>query len=117
LINKLSCSLVGRTETIKITPGSYTHQAYGKQEVMEQFQCNYGLNPQFRDRFNRGKLKITGLDLEGEVRIVELVDQPFYVATLFVPQLSSRPENPHPLIVSYLKAALAFRNTRRKSEA
>lgn len=84
---------------------------------MEQFQCNYGLNPQFRDRFDRGKLKITGLDLEGQVRIVELIDHPFYVATLFLPQLSSRPENPHPLIVSYLKAALAFRNTRRKSEA
>ena len=84
---------------------------------MEQFQCNYGLNSQFRDRFDRGKLKITGLDLEGEVRIVELIDHPFYVATLFVPQLSSRPENPHPLIVSYLKAALVLRNAGRKSEA
>jgi len=84
---------------------------------MEQFQCNYGLNPQFRNRFDRAKLKITGLDLEGEVRIVELIDHPFYVATLFLPQLSSMPENSHPLFVSYLKAALAFRNTRRKSEA
>ncbi len=84
---------------------------------MEEFQCNYALNPQFRDRFEREKLKITGLDLGGEVRIVELTDHPFYVATLFVPQLSSRPGNPHPLIVSYLKAALAFRNSGRKSEA
>jgi CTP synthase (UTP-ammonia lyase) len=84
---------------------------------MEQFQCNYGLNPQFRGRFDRGKLKITGLDLAGEVRIVELTDHPFYVATLFLPQLSSKPENPHPLFVSYLKAALAFRNTLRNNGA
>jgi CTP synthase (UTP-ammonia lyase) len=84
---------------------------------MEEFQCNYGLNPQFRNRFERAKLKITGLDLEGEVRIVELTDHPFYIATLFLPQLSSRPGNPHPLIVSYLKASLAFRRAREKSES
>ncbi len=61
---------------------------------MEQFQCNYGLNPQFRDRFDRGKLKITGLDLEGEVRIVELIDHPFYVATLFRPSTFLKAREP-----------------------
>jgi len=84
---------------------------------MEQFQCNYGLNPQFRDRMGQGQLKITGVDLEGEVRIMELIDHPFYVATLYLPQISSRPESPHPLIVAYLKAALTFQASRKKSEA
>ncbi|MEW6266353.1 MAG: hypothetical protein AB1641_25040 [Thermodesulfobacteriota bacterium] len=53
-------------------------------------------------------MKVTGVDREGEVRIVELADHPFYVATLFLPQVSSTPDRPHPLIVAYLKAALAF---------
>jgi CTP synthase (UTP-ammonia lyase) len=109
----LACSLVGKTQVIKITPGSCAYQAYGLREVTEQFHCNYGLNPQFREKVGRGELKITGVDVEGEARIVELSDHAFYVATLFLPQVSSRPDRPHPLIVAYLRAALAFHNSRR----
>ena len=115
LINQLAFSLIGKTQTIKITPGSHAHQAYGQQEVTERFYCNYGLNPEFRDKIGKGQLKITGVDLNGEVRIVELFDHPFYVATLFLPQIASRPESPHPLIVAYLRAALAFQTSRRNS--
>jgi CTP synthase (UTP-ammonia lyase) len=114
LISKLSCSLVGKTQTIKIRPGSRAHQAYGQQEVTEQFYCNYGLNPEFFDRVDRGEFKITGVDLEGGARIVELSDHPFYVATLFLPQISSRAEKPHPLIVDYLRAATAFQAFRKR---
>ncbi len=111
LVSKLACSLVGRTQTIKIIPGSLVHRAYGQEEVTEQFACSYGLNPQFRDKVEKGQLKITGVGLDGEVRVVEVSDHPFYVATLFLPQISSYPESPHPLIVAYLRAALAFRTS------
>lgn len=112
-ISKLACSLVGKTQAIKIVPSSYAHQAYGKKEVTEPFYCNYGLNPKFRDELGKGRLRITGVDLSGEARIVELSDHPFYVATLFVPQMFSKPESPHPLIVAYLRAALVFQTSRR----
>ena len=108
LISKLACSLVEKTQTIKIVPESLVQQAYGKGEVTERFVCSYGLNLQFRDKFKKGKLKISGVDLDGGVRIVELSDHPFYIATLFLPQISSEPKSPHPLIVAYLKAALTF---------
>ena len=113
LVSRLACSLVGKTQTIKVLPGSLAHRAYGRDEVTEQFACSYGLNPQFREKVGKGKLKITGVDVEGEARIVELSDQAFYVATLFLPQVSSKPDRPHPLIVAYLRAALAFHNSRR----
>jgi CTP synthase (UTP-ammonia lyase) len=102
---------------IKIAPGSCTYQAYGRREVTEQFHCNYGLNPQFREKVGKGKLKITGVDVEGEARIVELSDHAFYVATLFLLQVSSRPDRPHALIVAYLRAARAFHNSRRNDRA
>jgi CTP synthase (UTP-ammonia lyase) len=108
LVSKLAHSLVGKTQTIKILPGSLARAAYGRDAVPEQFACNYGLNPQFRDEIAKGRLKITGVDLDGEVRIVELPGHPFYAATLFLPQISSAPDSPHPLIVAYLRAALAF---------
>jgi CTP synthase (UTP-ammonia lyase) len=110
-ISKLACSLAGKTQEINIAPDSIAHRAYGEQKVTEQFFCNYGLNPVFRDKVNSGKLSITGVDSEGEVRIVELSDHPFYVATLFLPQVASKPERPHPLILDYLKAVALW--TRR----
>lgn len=109
LVSKLSRSLVGKTQTIKILPGSLLQRAYGRQEAAEQFACNYGLNPRFRDNIEKSRLKITGVDLDGEVRAVEVFDHPFYVATLFLPQILSKPGRPHPLVVAYVRAALAFR--------
>jgi len=49
---------------------------------------------------------VSGIDADGEVRIVELKEHPFFIATLFVPQHRSNPEVPHPLITAYLEAAL-----------
>lgn len=116
LVSKLTCSLIGKTQTIKILPGSLLHRAYKRDEVTEQFACSYGLNPQFRDKVAKGQLKTTGVDLDGEVRAVEVLNHPFYVATLFLPQISSVPERPHPLIVAYLRAALAFRTPGKKKK-
>jgi len=46
------------------------------------------------------------VDQDGEARIVELADHPFFLATLFVPQVSSSPTQPHPLISAFLRAAM-----------
>jgi CTP synthase (UTP-ammonia lyase) len=107
LVSKLASSLVGKTQTIKIIPGSLVHRAYGREKVTEQFACSYGLNPQFRNKVEKGQLKITGVDLDEEVIVVELSDHPYFVATLFLPQIFSKPGSPHPLIVAYVRAALA----------
>jgi len=114
LISKLPGSLVGKTQTVKITPGSLLHSAYGRDETTEQFACNYGFNPRFRGKVEGGQLKVTGVGPDGEARAVEIPDHPFYVATLFLPQTSSGPGSPHPLIVAYLRAALAFRTPGEK---
>ena len=108
LITKLTCSLVGQTQAIQIAPGTRAYQAYGS-EALEQFRCNYGLNPEYRGRLVDAGLSISGVDSGGEARIVELSDHRFFVATLFLPQLASTRETPHPLIVAYLQAALAYR--------
>jgi CTP synthase (UTP-ammonia lyase) len=51
---------------------------------------------------------VAGVDAEdGDVRVMRLTDHPFFVLTLFVPQTSSSPDRPHPLILGFLRAALA----------
>lgn len=49
--------------------------------------------------------EITGKDEKGEARIVELRSHPFFAGTLFVPQARSKPQNPHPLILAFCRAA------------
>ncbi len=104
-ISALSCSLVGQTMSVRLEPGSCAARFYGESEVSEQYYCNFGLNPEHQQRLNNGGLRVVGTDQDGEARVVELPDRRFYLATLFVPQLSSQPESPHPLIVAYLRAA------------
>ena len=105
-ISKLNCSLVGKTQELHLLSKSKTHKAYGKDTTTEQFQCNYGLNEKFRDRLRDGELKVVGLDNDGTVRIVEISNHPFFIATLFLPQLSSRPGRVHPLINAFVKSAI-----------
>jgi CTP synthase (UTP-ammonia lyase) len=106
-INRLACSLVGQTQAIQLTRGTRVHEAYGTDEAVEQFRCSFGLNPAYRKLLEGEPLEVVGVDGEGEVRVVELTNHRFFVAALFVPQLSSRPEASHPLITAFLKAARA----------
>ena len=108
LISKLSCALVAAKQTVNIKPGTLTFQAYGKEVVVEHFNCNYGLNENYRNDISTRGLNIVGTDTNGAARIIELDKHRFFIATLFLPQISSSPNAPHPLIVSYLKAAASF---------
>ncbi|GAA6616888.1 hypothetical protein [Scytonema sp. NUACC26] len=47
-------------------------------------------------------MQISGTDQDGEPRIFELPSHPFFLASLFVPQTSSTPAKPHPLISGFL---------------
>ena len=89
-------------------------QIYGKDETVESFACNYGLNHSFIDQIASKGLRISGYDEDETVRMVELPGHPFFVATLFVPQVLSTPQSPHPLILAYLRAAWEFSRFRNQ---
>jgi CTP synthase (UTP-ammonia lyase) len=97
---------VGTTQTITLVPDTLAHRLYGQTAVTEEFACNYGLNPHYREHFHNSGLSIVGTDADDEVRMIELPKHPFFLATLFLPQIRSSAERPHPLITALLKAAL-----------
>jgi len=105
LIAPLSCSLVEANGTIKFKEDSLIRTIYGKDEAVEQYHCNYGVNVSYQKLLETGEMKITGVDVEGEPRVVELAGHPFFVATLFQPERSALSGIVHPLIRSYLQAA------------
>ena len=103
-ISRLACSLVGRTMTIRLEPGSLISKLYRKPTAQEQYLCNFGVNPDYVDTLRSGALRIVGSDDEGVVRAVEMAGHPFLIGTLFLPQHTSTPAAPHPLISGFLQA-------------
>ena len=51
--------------------------------ISEGYHCNYGIAEAFAAELESGDLRVTGWDDNGDIRAVELVTHPFYVATLF----------------------------------
>jgi CTP synthase (UTP-ammonia lyase) len=102
----MSCSLAGTSQPVKILPDTFVHKIYQVEKVEEKFTCNYGLDQNYRNNVQNSALIFSGIDKSGEVSIFELSDHPFFIATLFQPQLSSKPGMPHPLIAAFLKTAL-----------
>ena len=109
-ISALSCSLVGMELRVRLQPHTTARTLYGNDEIVERYYCAFGVNPEYSDALaeNRG-LVISGRDLNGEMRIIEIPDHPFFLGTLFVPQAQSRELMPHPLVSGFLGAVLRHR--------
>lgn len=108
IISALSYSLIGETRNILLNKNTSIAQIYGMGHTEERYNCNFGLNVTFTSQMVAHGFVIAGMDEMGETRILELPQNNFFVATLFQPQLGSTPENPHKLILAYLKSAMEF---------
>jgi CTP synthase (UTP-ammonia lyase) len=101
--------LSGPIPEIRIRPGSYLHSFYKCDKVIEEFFCNYEVNPEFEWAITEAGLPVVARGAQGEVRAIESSKHRFFIATLFQPQLSSEPGKPHPIIVEFLRAAAKWK--------
>jgi CTP synthase (UTP-ammonia lyase) len=97
--------LSGVVPEIRLRPGSYLQSFYGKDVVEEEFFCNFEVNPDFEWASIEAGFPIAARGSSGEVRAIESPTHRFFVATLFQPQLASKPDQPHPLVIAFLQAA------------
>lgn len=104
VIQPLTCSLSGKTMTVSIVQNSLAHSCYQQSETTEDYYCSFGLNPIYRPVFEQSRLRFSGIDQDNEIRIVELSDHRFFIATLFVPQSRMTQENQHPVIRGFVAA-------------
>jgi CTP synthase (UTP-ammonia lyase) len=123
VVTPLSCALPNRhpggpkasgDEHLRILPGTLLHSICGDEDASEQYYCNYGVNEKFEASFQAAGLRISARGPRGELRAVELPEHRFFLATLFQPQLSSRPEAPHTMMLAFLRAAARFHRSRSK---
>jgi CTP synthase (UTP-ammonia lyase) len=107
LIVELECSLKGHEDAVMIVPGTHAAKISGPGRRTERYHCDYGLNAAYLERLSEGGLRFSGFDDGGQVRIAELPAHPFFVGTLFQPELHGDGSQPHPIIVAFAAAAAA----------
>jgi CTP synthase len=93
--------------------GSLAYRAYGQKEISERHRHRYEFNNDFRERLKQAGLVMSGISPDGQlVEIVEVRDHPWFLGCQFHPEFKSRPMNPHPLFVSFIRSALDHKNRR-----
>ncbi|HEY2454729.1 MAG TPA: CTP synthase [Scandinavium sp.] len=105
VIAPLSCSLVEKSDVIELRANTLIAKAYGRLSIEEGYHCNYGISSEFATELEEGALRVTGWDEEGEIRAVELITHPFFVATLFQHERNALEGRPAPLVHAFLRAA------------
>lgn len=111
LIGPLRCSLVGEMGSIVLQPQSLIEKIYGKKTITETFNCNYGVNQVYQSLLEKNtNLQISGRDLSKNIRVIELVNHPFFIATLYQPERLAFTGSYHPLIKAFVQAAIIRAN-------
>jgi len=91
----------------KLSKNSICYKAYGKSDISERHRHRYEFNNAYLDRMESAGLVATGKNPDSKlIEVIELKDHPFFVGVQYHPELKSTVENPHPLFVSFIKAAL-----------
>ncbi|MFI5686590.1 hypothetical protein [Streptomyces sp. NPDC051636] len=104
LIEPLACSLVGHEAPVRIEPGSLAESVIGSERTVERYFCAYGPSRHLEVLRAHG-LRFSGHDEDGQVRVAELPGHPFFLATLFQPELSGDGSRPHPVLRALARAA------------
>jgi CTP synthase (UTP-ammonia lyase) len=110
VVVELSCSLAGHEAAINLSPGSLVERLLGTSRTIERYHCSYGLNVGYVELLRAHGMRFTGVDDNGEVRVAELPGHPFYLATLFQPELAGDGSFAHPIIRGFAQAAAGERD-------
>ncbi len=95
----------------RLQPNTAAGRAYGgKTEVMERHRHRFEFNNRYREAYEKNGMCFSGVSPDNKlVEIAEIVNHPFMVGSQFHPEFASRPNQPHPLFVSFVQAAQNFK--------
>ncbi|HET9768557.1 MAG TPA: CTP synthase [Thermoanaerobaculia bacterium] len=101
----------------RLKEGTLARQVYGVAEVQERHRHRYEVNQRYLPRLQEAGLVVSGLSPDGKfVEMVELPGHPWFLGCQFHPEYQSKPTDPHPLFVSYIRAALDYKRRRVQPE-
>lgn len=89
-----------------IKAGSLAYALYGKDLIHERHRHRYEVSNRYRDRLEAVGMVFSGLSPDGNlVEMIEYPDHPFFIASQFHPEFTSRPMTPNPLFDGFVAAA------------
>jgi CTP synthase (UTP-ammonia lyase) len=104
VVAPLTCSLVGETRTVVPVPGTRLAELCGTEPFPGFHYCSYGIAAELEG------LVVSARADDAGVEAVELPDHPFYLATLFQPQVGTSERGAlHPVVAALVSAAGASR--------
>jgi len=112
LITPLAVGLAGVKARVRFMEGTHLRNAYRAADSIEEYHCSFGLNGRYRRLIESGPLCVSAVDDQQEIRAVELDGHPFFVATLFEPEMSA---GPNPLVVAFVAACRRRQHTQTQA--
>jgi len=109
VIVALECSLVGHEGPIRYTPGTLIARIAGVERSVERYHCAYGIAPAYVETLERAGVVFGAHDEDRAVRALELPDHPFFLGTLFQPELAGDGSRAHPVIRAFADAVVQSR--------
>ena len=104
-------------DALRPIKGTLVHELCRSDSLQGQYFCNFETNPEYVPRWEAAGLRVAARGPLNEMRAFDLPGQHFFLATLFQPQLSSRPEQPDPIVLGYLRACAEFRASKKAALA
>jgi CTP synthase len=91
----------------KIYTGTNAFGVYQSEMIEERHRHRYEFNNDFRSQMEDAGFVFSGTSPDGRlVEIVEVKDHPWFVASQFHPEFTSRPTRPQPLFKGFIEASL-----------
>ena len=95
--------------TCELKKGSKAAAIYGKSRISERHRHRYEFNNDYLEQFEKAGMIGSGINPDNNlIEIIELKDHPFFIGGQFHPELKSTVDNPHPLFVNFVAAALNY---------
>jgi CTP synthase len=97
----------------KLTAGSRAATVYGSEIAYERHRHRFEVANRFKPQLEAAGMNFSGVSPDGRlVEIIELADHPWFVASQFHPEFTSRPLRPNPLFDGFVGAAVALKEGR-----
>jgi CTP synthase len=95
------------TYPCRLKSNTLAYSLYQNEVIYERHRHRYEFNNAYRSLLLKTNYEISGTSPDGRlVEIIEMPNHPFFIATQFHPEFRSRPNNPHPLFLGLVRAAL-----------
>jgi CTP synthase len=106
-VKKMGGSMRLGSYECKLVENTMAQDIYKQDIIKERHRHRFEVNNEFKEQLVKDGLILSGFSPDKFlVEIIELKDHPWFLGCQFHPEFKSRPNNAHPLFVSFIKATV-----------